>query len=312
MTRTRILVLCAIDPHAADRRCTGQSRFLGEASLAMGRRGVDVICAEPGAATGYRAVPGTWEEVAVRDVDAVYDRHHDADRRIQRRWERAAVVVGNPVSLSTLCDDKLAFARWARGHDLPVPETVDARDARWRSWPEAFTKPRRGGRGRGVRLVDPAAPPRQGVVQRAVAPRVPGRAARVLLQRHIDGGWFVAGAMDRRDEGGADVVSLATGARACPLDRADLHDLTPAIAALGAALEGLPGAGRAIEIGVDAILARDGPWIIEINARPGRSFDRIGRRDLRRRALLHPFQVLAALAARRRSSGGGRGPVGLG
>jgi glutathione synthase/RimK-type ligase-like ATP-grasp enzyme len=233
----------------------------------------------------------------VRHVDAVYDRHHDPERAVQRHWE-LTTIVGNSVSLSTLCDDKLAFARWARDHALPVPETVEAADPRWSTWPAAFNKPRRGARGHGVRLVDPGQPPRDGVVQRAVAPRHPGRAARVLLQRHPDRGWFVAGAMDRRAAPDVPVVSVATGADPCPLPASDLEASRPALSRLMQLLEQRPGAARSLEVGVDLVLSRDGPWIIEINARPGRSFDRIGRPDLRQRAMLHPFVTLLDLIVR--------------
>lgn len=288
----KLLVLCAIDDHRPHRRCVGQSRFLGEAGLAMAQRGVDVLCAAPGASEGFRPIHRTWQPAEVTDIDGVYDRSH-TERSHQRRWEQQGIPVGNPTSFSDLCDDKLRFHDWARSCGLPIPRTVPVTDQRWREWPLSFNKPRTGGRGRGVRLVCPQDSPTAGIVQRAVQPQVRGQSLRILLQRSAAGSWDVAGMMDRRSVDGNPVVSLSQGARALPVDVATQASLAPLITRITEALEALPDAQRLVEAGLDVILADDGPWILECNARPGRSFDRMGHPELRQAAVLRPFETIA-------------------
>jgi len=291
VTRSTILVLCAIDDARPHRRCVGQSRFLGEAGLEMARRGVDVLCAAPGDAVGYRPVPRTWEPVEVAGIDAVYDRDHGR-RFHQQGWEQRGIPVGNPSSFSDLCDDKLQFHDWARSRGLPVPPTVPVSDPSWQDWPRAFGKPRVGGRGRGVHLVSRHSPPTEGIVQQAVRPRVAGQALRILLQRSAQGGWATAGMMDRRSRDGSPVVSLSQGARALPVDEATRAEIAGLVPRITGAFDALPDANRLVEAGLDVILAEDGPWILECNARPGRSFDRMGQPELRRAAVLRPFETI--------------------
>jgi YheC/D like ATP-grasp len=292
----RLLVLCAIDDHPLDplRRCTGQSRFLGEAGLWLAERGVDLICAAPGADQGFRPVPGAWAPAAVDGIDAVFDRDHGPTRDIQRGWVSRGIPVGNPPAFQELCDDKLAFARWAREAGLPVPETVPADDHRWRDWDGAFHKPRRGRQGVGVRRLAPGEEPGGGVVQRGVTPDHPGESIRLLLQRTPDGDWLRAGAFCRVARDGGEVAGLSEGAEAHPLRQEQILPLAMLEPVLTAALRCAPGAERILEVGVDIVLGPDGPAVLEWNARPGRSFDRIGRDDLRRSAVQRPFQVLLA------------------
>lgn len=288
----RLLVLCTIDPAERLRRCVGQSRFLGEAGLEMARRGVDVVCAEPGSKLGYRPIRGAWEESTVERIDAIYDRHHAFDRGAQRAWEVAGVPVFNPTRFSLLCDDKLAFHEHARTIGLPVPETVAADDPRWRDWERAIAKPRFGSMGAGVRLLAEGDDPGDGIVQRAVDSDVPGRSIRLLVQRAKGGGWQLTGAMDRRDREGRQVVSLARGADALAVDETSEGLLLRWLPRLTDALDALPATERIVEVGVDVILSRSRVHVLEFNARPGRSFDRMGRPDLRRRALLRPFEAI--------------------
>jgi len=295
----RILVLCAVEPDEPLRRCTGQSRFLGEAGLALADRGVDLICGAPGEDEGHRPVPGAWESLVIPAVDAVYDRSHDPLRRSQSRWEDQGVPVFNPPSFSALCDDKLAFAEYATAAGLPVPRTVRADDPAWRTWERAFAKPRYGGRGRGVRPIRSTDTLDGGVVQQGVEAVSSGQALRVLMQREEDGRWISAGMMDRRSPDGSAVVSLSCGATATPADGATTRALAPLVATIADALDGLPDAGRIVEVGVDVILGHDGPRVLEWNARPGRSFDRIGRADLRAAAVTRPFDWIVGSIARR-------------
>ena len=290
----RLLVLCAIDPGESLRRCVGQSRFLGEAGLEMAHRGVDLVCAEPGSAVGYRPIPDAWEEVDVAGIDAVYDRHHGLDRSAQQGWERADVPVSNPTSFSLLCDDKLLFYRQARELGLPVPETVAADDPVWRSWERAVAKPRFGSKGAGVRILAEGDDPGDGIVQRAVAPDVPGSSIRLLVQRSR-AGWQLTGAMDRRDRAGRQVVGLARGADAQAVDGTTGTLLRRWLPRLQDAVDALPDADRIVEVGVDVVLSRSCVHVLEFNARPGRSFDRMGQPDLRRQALLRPFETMVEI-----------------
>jgi len=294
---TTLLVLCAIDPDAPDRRCVGQSRFLGDAGLAKAARGIDVVCAEPGADRGWRAVPGTWRAADVRDVGAVYARHHDASRHVQRDWEARGVPVVNPTGFSDLCADKLAWYRFARRAGLPVPETVEADDPTWRGWSRPYAKPRRGRGGTGVRRLIRGDTPGPGVVQRAIEPRTRGESIRVLLQRSGARPWFQAGSLRRVAPPGEEVASLARGATAEALTPAESRSLAPLLARLSEALARRAEADRILEVGVDVIWAAERPWLLEINARPGRSFDRAERPDQRRAALLHPFEAMLDLLA---------------
>jgi glutathione synthase/RimK-type ligase-like ATP-grasp enzyme len=292
---TTLLVLCAIDPEQPDRRCVGQSRFLGEAGLILAQRGIRLICAEPGAASGWQPVPRTWEPVDVTGVRGVYDRHHDPDRDVQRAWAKRGVPVVNAAAFSSLCDDKLAWASFARHEGLPAPRTLPATDDGWRDWPAPYHKPRTGRGGTGVSRLAPGDLPGSGIVQQALEARVAGETIRVLMQRSPTRPWFVAGAMRRVAPPGEPVSSLARGAAATPLSAADAASLTPLLEALGDRLDTRPGATHVVETGIDLVLTRSGPQVLEINARPGRSFDRIGRTDLRSEALMHPFDALLAL-----------------
>ncbi len=295
---TRLLVLCAVAPSRAMRRCTGQSRFLGEAGLGLARQGVEVVCAAPGEAEGYRPVPGAWEQATVEDIDAVYDRSHLRPRRSQRDWQDRRVPVFNPTSFSDLCDDKLAFARFARDRGLPVPRTVPSADPTWHGWERAFAKPRHGSRGQGVRAVVPGEALHGGVVQEGVESVVPGQSIRILMQRDAGGGWISAGMMDRRSADASAVVSLSTGAVAQPVDPGTARALGPLVDSTADTLDNLEDAERIVEVGVDLVVDRDGPWVIEWNARPGRSFDRMGRPDLREAAVSRPFGWMLDLLRR--------------
>lgn len=291
---TRLLVLCAIDPHPVEplRRCTGQSRFLGDAGLWLAGRGIDLICAAPGASDGFRPVPGAWQPAAVDGIDAVYDRDHGPLRDVQRGWVSRDIPVANPPAFQELCDDKLAFASWGQDAGLPVPETVPVHDHRWRDWDRAFHKPRRGRQGVGVRRLGPGDEPVDGVVQRGVAPHQPGESIRLLLQRSPDGDWLRAGAFCRVAPDGGEVAGLSAGAEARTLSPDQEDALSALQPGLLAALARAPEVERVLEVGVDIVLGPDGPAILEWNARPGRSFDRIGNDDLRRAALRRPFEVM--------------------
>ena len=289
MSPPTLLVLCALDPQEPLRRCVGQSRFLGEAGLALAERGARLLCAEPGAATGVRPVKGGWSEEEVRGVVGVYDRHARPCGEVLEGWEDRGIPVANPPAFRELCDDKLAFATWAGGAGLPVARTVAADDPAWRSWEGAFVKPRRGWGGQGVRRMAHGPPAGDEIVQMAVEPAVPGESVRLLLQREPGRGWKSAGAFLRRAPGGGEVASLARGATAHPLDAGTERRLAPLVRKLVAALAVAPGGEGAVEVGVDLVIGRFGPWILEWNARPGRSFERIGRMDLRRSAQLRPF-----------------------
>ncbi len=292
MTPPTILVLCAIDPGEPLRRCTGQSAFLGEAGLGLAARGVRLLCAEPGADVGHRPLPGAWGIEAIDGVVAVYDRYRHGGSRDLQAWCERGVPVANPPAFRALCDDKLAFARWANGRGLPVPETVPAADPVWRGWTAAFVKPRRGWGGEGVRPPGERPPDEGEIVQRAVIPRVPGESIRLLLQRDPDRGWIVAGGLVRLAAGEAGVASLQRGAAAHPLSGARLDGLGPLVDRLVRGLADAPEGDRIVEVGVDLVDTGEGPWILEWNARPGRSFHLAGRPDLRRDALLRPFRML--------------------
>lgn len=240
-------------------------------------------------------MPGAWERADTSDVHAVYDRSHDADRKHQLRFQERGIPVVNAVGFSGICDDKLEFAAYARAQGLPVPPTVAADDPTWRTWPLAFAKPRHGGRGRGVRVVTADDPVDEGIVQRGVRSVVPGQSIRVLLQRETTGRWTVAGIMDRRAPPDEPVVSLSCGSEAHPATPATGHLLSPLVDATTAALDARPDAAWIAEVGVDVVLGHDGAMILEWNARPGRSFDRMGRPDLRAAALIRPFEWLLGL-----------------
>jgi glutathione synthase/RimK-type ligase-like ATP-grasp enzyme len=287
-----LLVLCDIDAAEPLRRCRGQSRFLGEVGLRLGRRGIRMICAEPASPFGYRPVPGGWREEPVEGVVAVLDRHRTPHPAVLAGWIDRGVPVANPPPFRDLCDDKLAFAGWALDQGLPVPETVGGDDPRWRDWDRPYVKPRAGWGGRGVRRHGGETVAAEEVVQRAVEPALAGESLRILLQRDGAGGWLSAGAMVRIAPAGRPVASLSRGARVRSLEPREQGALPALLEPIIIAIGRAPGGGAAVEVGVDLILAADGPWILEWNARPGRSFERIGRADLRAAAQIRPFETL--------------------
>ncbi len=287
-----LLVLCAIDPDEPMRRCRGQSRFLGEVGLRLDARGIRMLCAEPADPVGHRPVRGGWIEEPVEGVVAVLDRHRVAHPAELARWGESGAEVANPPGFRALCDDKLAFARWARGRGLPVPATRPGDDPGPLVGSHAFVKPRTGWGGSDVRQHAGGPLGAHEIVQQSVKPVRAGEAIRLLLQRDVAERWIVAGALARLAPSGQPVASLARGARAAPLEVSRLESLAPLVGKLAEALEDAPGGDRAIEVGVDLILAQDRAWILEWNARPGRSFDRVGREDQRAEAQMRPFALL--------------------
>ena len=123
---------------------------------------------------------------------------------------------------------------------------------------------------------------------------MPGQALRLLLQRDDAGHWRMAGIMDRRAPPGSVVASLSSGATVRPVDSQVARALEPLSAEMIRVLDGWPDSDRILEVGADVVLGRRGPALIEWNARPGRSFDRMGRSDLRSAAVMRPFERIVA------------------
>ncbi len=272
-----------------------ESRPIGRAALTLDSSGIDVIfgdMVQSGCISGYRAVPGGWEAASSVPLDAAHDRFPS-----QLRAERYAdimtglgdIPLGNPLSFTMLCRDKLETQRVLSEHGVPMPPVCgdpDAFSGIISSWESAFLKPRYGALGIGVVRVLPGDPmpatlpgvvpsrPDPSILQAAVPPPEGwcSRTVRVLIQRQPEGGWW-SGTPVVRQSRSDHVANAARGAEVVPGDQAlevnVLKRLSESTQTLCRALDAIDPSGLALEVGADFVLDADHrPWLIELNSRP--------------------------------------------
>jgi len=269
-----------------------RDRPIGRAALKLADEGIDVVfghAARDGWLIGHRARPDRWEPTEAR-VSVAFDRYPsqtDPDGYAALRAHLPAVPVGNPMSLTLLCRDKLETQRvLGEGVRQPPVEADPTRfEERLAEWGVAYLKPRFGAFGRGVRRVTPGDPlPARGegsvpgvpeplFLQRAVPPLPPWRgvACRVLAQRTGPTAWWTGPPVVRRSRDDW-VVNAARGAEVVAA-RTALPDLVEALQQLAIRcaqiLAAQPEGDRLVEIGADAVIRDDHtPLVVEVNSRP--------------------------------------------
>jgi hypothetical protein len=186
---------------------------LGRAALQLGAEGARIVFCQPETpiesaqgrltVTGQVASGDRWQDVAGQPIAGAYLRVSALAelRRLQplaATLQRAGVPLCNPLSLVSLCRDKLRWDQAARRAKLPFPESVVGVDEMTRAleqWRGGFLKPRLGACGRDVvriRLsrdvvrVDQAGPPLE-LSRAELMPWLVARQAREpqLLQREV-------------------------------------------------------------------------------------------------------------------------------
>jgi len=272
-----------------------EARPIGRAALTLASSGIDVVFGDrvhSGRISGYRAVPRGWEAATSVPVDAAHDRFPS-----QLRAKRYAAIMdglgdiplGNPLSFTMLCRDKLETQRVLSKLGVPMPPVCgdpSAFSGRINAWGSAFLKPRYGALGIGVVHVLPGDPmpeelpgvvpdqPDPSILQAAVRPPEGwrSRTVRILIQREPEGGWW-SGTPVVRQSRSDHVANAARGAEVAPgeqvLDAHTLNQLLESTTLLCSALDAIDPGGLALEVGADFVLDADHrPWLIELNSRP--------------------------------------------
>ena len=292
----------------------------GRAALALRAQGVDVLLASS-ASSWSRAEEGRWVPAEPVRVDAIYDRF--ASRSLPERYaqleaQSSGVLRANPPGLIRLCSDKVETQRVL--HSLPFP-AIESNphlfQERLEAWGRAFLKPRFGGLGRGISMVqqgDSLPAWGQGAVKGASEPTFLQQAVlppkgteslcvRWLIQRDSKGTWSALPPVARLSSD--PVANVHQGARALPAEEAlppvSLRRAEVLVHEAAEALQALY-SEPVVELGVDLVFdAAMNPWILEINSRPSGRFQALASLDpvrfqgLADQAVLRPLQRLAAL-----------------
>lgn len=230
--------------------------------------------------------------------------------------------MGNPLSLTLLCRDKLKSQQFlmSAGIDMPPVESDPSRfSLRLEEWGVGFLKPRYGALGTGVVQVRPGDPlparlesvvPGEtdpAILQRAIPPVEgwAGQAVRVLCQREPGGRWTPNEPVVRQSREDP-VVNAARGAQVragsdC-LGGDTRLALRRACLAICAALSEHSAGELLVEIGLDFVLDPSAmPHLIEVNSRPRGRLEVLASRDPDRfmgahiQACMRPIRRLARL-----------------
>ena len=273
-----------------------EARPIGRAALVLAKQGLRVVFGDEvrdGSMSGMEAVESGWRRVESLPVLALHDRYpgqRRAARFSQILSAAGPLPVGNPLSFTMLCRDKLECQRVLEAAGIPDQPQVEADPTRFagvlETWGAGFLKPRYGALGIGVRRVVPgdplptelpgAVPGRTdpAILQRAVPPPSGwgGWSVRVVCQRQPGGGWVFGEPAVRRHRSDP-VVNAARGAEVAPgrdvLGRATGAAVADLARRVTGAIDALPQGRLALEIGIDLVIAADGrPWLVEVNSRP--------------------------------------------
>ena len=306
-----------------------EQRPVGRAALRLLKQGIEVIFGDQlisGKMSGVMARPGRWEAIQDIPIAALHDRFPSQIRSEhygQLLSQAKGLPMGNPLSLTLLCRDKVKSQEFLEraGVQMPELETDPTRFAsRLEEWGVGFLKPRYGALGTGVCQVRPGDPlPHRlesvvpgktdpAILQRAIPPTEgwAGQAVRVLCQREPDGRWVPNEPVVRQSRKDP-VVNASRGAQvragAETLSGDSRLMLRRECLAICAAFSAHPVAQLLVEIGLDFVLdPQASPHLIEVNSRPRGRLEVLARRDPDRfmgahiQACMRPIRRLAWLA----------------
>jgi glutathione synthase/RimK-type ligase-like ATP-grasp enzyme len=267
---------------------------IGRAALHLKSAGIRVIFGEEavdGHLFGMEATEEGWVPVGGTAVDAIYDRFPSQkepllyDRVVGRL---GGVLLGNPMSLTLLCRDKLRSQRLLESV-VQMPPIVDVPASFKKSldgFGFGFLKPRYGAFGRGVRRVVPGDDlPAQGVgtlkgvvepmlLQQGVSPPsgYAGISVRLLTSRLPGGDWHVFPGVARVSKQDP-IINVHRGAVAVPakdlLRGNTISQMNNMVLSACALLSSLPDGDLMVELGWDMMIDdNETPWMIEVNSRP--------------------------------------------
>lgn len=306
-----------------------EQRPMGRAAIHLLKQGIEVIFGDQlisGKMSGVMARPGRWESIQDIPIACLYDRFPAqvrAEHYGQILAQAKGLPMGNPLSLTLLCRDKVKSQEFLEraGVQMPEFETDPTRFAsRLDEWGVGFLKPRYGALGIGVRRVVPGdiLPARlqsvvpgktdPSILQRAIPPTEgwAGQSVRVLCQREPDGDWVPNEPIVRQSREDP-VVNASRGAQV-RAGSESLHGETRLMLrreclAICAAFSAHPVAHLIVELGLDFVLDPDArPHLIEVNSRPKGRLEVLARRDPDRfmgahiQACMRPIRRLAWLA----------------
>ena len=311
-----------------------EERPVGRAALSLMDRGIvtifgDQITAQTNGQiemTGLCAHPGVWRPIT-KPISAMHDRYPSQRRSkhhksVQRKL--GATPLANPISVTSLCRDKLSCQRFLERQGIVMPPVEDDPkhfQARLTEWGSGFIKPRYGALGTGVRSVQAhdTLPARiEGVVPGVLEPPIlqrsvpapdgwAGRAVRTLVQRTSVASWHFCESVVRQSRTDL-VVNAARGAQVrCGSDalsdatRSEISCLSQRICA---AFETHPDGQWIVELGLDFMIDPEGhPQLIEVNSRPRGRLEVLATLHPSRfvddhvRACGRPLEYLASLTA---------------
>jgi glutathione synthase/RimK-type ligase-like ATP-grasp enzyme len=308
------------------------ARPIGRVALLLTEEGIQLVFGSVlahGAMDGLVAEPEGWRAVRAQPLDAVHDRFPSQIRASvfqQILGGLGGLQMSNPLDFTMMCRDKVLSQRLLEEQGVPMPalQTEPERFAEsLAGWGAGFIKPRFGALGQGVsRVVLGMDIPRElpGVVpgrseptilQQAVEPPEgwAGIALRVLVQR-TPSGWHRCPVVVRTSLTDP-VANVARGASVGPGDsllstqtRFQVEALCDRITE---ALDTIPQAQGAVEIGVDMVLdAAHRPHLIELNSRPRGRLEVLAAQDPERFGQVHldavarPLRTMAAGVLRSR------------
>lgn len=265
--------------------------------------------------------------IACKDmaISAVHDRF-PSQLRSQQFNSMTNVIsptaMGNPLSFTLLCRDKVKTQLWLEKEGLRLPEletNVDCFKARMSEWGDGIIKPRFGALGTNVQKVNSASniphklagvDPKSlepSILQRAIPPPkgFAGMSVRCLIQRQSRTEWTIRPAVLRLSKTDP-IVNVARGAEAYAADdllpKHCMNAINEQAERVGEIINRVDKGYLSVECGIDFVIDQNhAPWIVELNSRPRGRLEYLAVKqperfyDVHVEALAQPIRYLAGL-----------------
>ena len=225
------------------------------------------------------------------------------------------IPMGNPVSITMLCRDKIRCQKWLEPV-LPMPpvlEDYSKFSSTLSHWKAGYLKPRFGALGTNVLFVGknhqlpqylPGVVPHKlepTILQKAIKPprSWSGLCVRQLISRKQNGDWHCYPGVLRRSRTDS-VVNVARGAEAVlaeeNLSGECMEKITQLSVIAAQRLEAYDGGQWAVEFGIDFVIDEHyNPWLIEVNSRPRGRLEVLSKVDPARFSELHQQAVMSPI-----------------